>query len=193
VFRRWLSVTCRIPGGAHHVVAPHRPDERGDGPPRGWCVRAGSAGLFLLGRSRARARDARYLGDKRVGKHHRQHHTRERHGRTLRPPQRCASGVPASGAPGYCSVLPNTLALAKTLKLNGYSTAQFGKCHEVPVWQTSPAGPFDAWPTRRRRLRVLLRLHRRRSPPVVPVAVRGHDADRSEEDARRGLSPSWKT
>jgi arylsulfatase len=54
----------------------------------------------------------------------------------------------ASGSPGYCSVLPNTASpLAKTLKLNGYATAQFGKCHEVPVWQTSPAGPFDAWPT----------------------------------------------
>jgi arylsulfatase len=37
--------------------------------------------------------------------------------------------------------------LARTLKLNGYNTAQFGKCHEVPVWQTSPVGPFDAWPT----------------------------------------------
>jgi arylsulfatase A-like enzyme len=54
----------------------------------------------------------------------------------------------ASGSPGYCSVLPNTISpLARTLKLNGYATAQFGKCHEVPVWQTSPAGPFDAWPT----------------------------------------------
>ncbi|HXW57009.1 MAG TPA: arylsulfatase [Candidatus Cybelea sp.] len=54
----------------------------------------------------------------------------------------------ASGSPGYCSVIPNTCApLAKTLKLNGYATAQFGKCHEVPVWQTSSAGPFDAWPT----------------------------------------------
>jgi arylsulfatase len=54
----------------------------------------------------------------------------------------------ASGSPGYCSVLPNTASpLAKTLKLNGYSTAQFGKCHEVPVWETSPAGPFNAWPT----------------------------------------------
>lgn len=53
----------------------------------------------------------------------------------------------ATGAPGYTSVLPNTMApLAKTLKLNGYSTAQFGKCHEVPVWETSPAGPFNAWP-----------------------------------------------
>ncbi|MGG5890074.1 arylsulfatase [Falsiroseomonas sp. HC035] len=54
----------------------------------------------------------------------------------------------ATGAPGYSSVLPNSMSpLAKTLKLNGYNTAQFGKCHEVPVWQTSPAGPFDAWPT----------------------------------------------
>lgn len=54
----------------------------------------------------------------------------------------------ATGSPGYSSVLPNTAApLAKTLKLNGYSTAQFGKCHEVPVWETSPVGPFDAWPT----------------------------------------------
>jgi arylsulfatase A-like enzyme len=53
----------------------------------------------------------------------------------------------ATGAPGYCSVRPNSMApLAETLKLNGYSTAQFGKCHEVPVWQVSPAGPFDAWP-----------------------------------------------
>ncbi len=54
----------------------------------------------------------------------------------------------ATGAPGYCSVLPNSMSpLAKTLKYNGYSTAQFGKCHEVPVWQTSPVGPFNAWPT----------------------------------------------
>jgi arylsulfatase A-like enzyme len=54
----------------------------------------------------------------------------------------------ATGAPGYNSILPNTCApLARTLKLNGYATAQFGKCHEVPVWETSPAGPFDAWPT----------------------------------------------
>jgi arylsulfatase len=54
----------------------------------------------------------------------------------------------ATGAPGYNSVLPNVAApLAKTLKLNGYATAQFGKCHEVPVWETSSAGPFNAWPT----------------------------------------------
>ena len=53
----------------------------------------------------------------------------------------------ATSAPGYNSLCPNTkAALAMTLKLNGYSTAQFGKCHEVPVWQTSPLGPFDHWP-----------------------------------------------
>jgi arylsulfatase len=54
----------------------------------------------------------------------------------------------ATSAPGYSSVLPkNKAPLAMTLKLNGYSTSQFGKCHEVPVWQTSPMGPFDQWPT----------------------------------------------
>jgi arylsulfatase A-like enzyme len=54
----------------------------------------------------------------------------------------------ATSAPGYNSILPNTVSpIARTLKLNGYSTAQFGKCHEVPVWETSPVGPFDAWPT----------------------------------------------
>jgi arylsulfatase A-like enzyme len=54
----------------------------------------------------------------------------------------------ATSAPGMSSLRPNTKApLAMTLKLNGYSTAQFGKCHEVPVWQSSPMGPFDAWPS----------------------------------------------
>jgi arylsulfatase A-like enzyme len=54
----------------------------------------------------------------------------------------------ATSAPGYSSVRPNSAApLAETLKLNGYSTAQFGKCHEVPVWETSPMGPFDRWPS----------------------------------------------
>jgi arylsulfatase A-like enzyme len=37
--------------------------------------------------------------------------------------------------------------MAETLCLNGYSTAQLGKCHEVPVRDTSPMGPFDMWPT----------------------------------------------
>jgi len=54
----------------------------------------------------------------------------------------------ATSAPGYNSIRPDSAApLAETLKLNGYSTAQFGKCHEVPVWETSPMGPFRQWPT----------------------------------------------
>jgi arylsulfatase A-like enzyme len=57
-------------------------------------------------------------------------------------------GEMATSAPGYSSLRPNTVApLAEVLKLNGYSTAQFGKCHEVLSWQTSPIGPFDNWPT----------------------------------------------
>ncbi len=54
----------------------------------------------------------------------------------------------ATSAPGYTSMIPNTkAAVAKTLRENGYATAQFGKCHEVPVWETSPMGPFAHWPT----------------------------------------------
>ncbi len=54
----------------------------------------------------------------------------------------------ATSAPGYHSIWPNTAApLAEVLKLNGYATAQLGKCHEVPVWESSPMGPFRQWPT----------------------------------------------
>ena len=54
----------------------------------------------------------------------------------------------ATSAPGYNSIRPDNAApIAQTLLLNGYSTAQFGKCHEVPVWETSPMGPFHQWPT----------------------------------------------
>jgi arylsulfatase A-like enzyme len=53
----------------------------------------------------------------------------------------------ATSAPGNNTIRPkNKAPLAETLKLNGYSTAQFGKCHEVPVWEVSPIGPFDHWP-----------------------------------------------
>jgi arylsulfatase A-like enzyme len=54
----------------------------------------------------------------------------------------------ATSAPGYNSLRPNTCSpLAEVLKLNGYSTAQFGKCHEVPVFESTPIGPFEHWPT----------------------------------------------
>jgi arylsulfatase A-like enzyme len=54
----------------------------------------------------------------------------------------------ATSAPGYNSLRPNTCApVAEILKLNGYSTAQFGKCHEVPVFESTPIGPFHHWPT----------------------------------------------
>lgn len=54
----------------------------------------------------------------------------------------------ATAAPGYSSVRPNTaVTIAEVLRLNGYSTSQFGKCHEVPTWEWNPMGPFDRWPT----------------------------------------------
>ncbi|RDH79105.1 arylsulfatase [Mycolicibacterium moriokaense] len=54
----------------------------------------------------------------------------------------------ATSAPGNSSIRPKEKApIAETLRLNGYSTAQFGKCHEVPGWEVTPAGPFHQWPT----------------------------------------------
>ena len=53
---------------------------------------------------------------------------------------------PARRATARCCPTPCRRSRGRC-KLNGYSTAQFGKCHEVPVWETSPVGPFDAWPT----------------------------------------------
>ena len=53
-----------------------------------------------------------------------------------------------AGYPGYNTLWPKSAAsVAEVLKDNGYSTAAFGKWHNTPVWQVSPAGPFDRWPT----------------------------------------------
>ncbi len=54
----------------------------------------------------------------------------------------------ATAFPGNTGVRPQAIApLAETLRLNGYGTAAFGKYHEAPVWEISPVGPFDRWPT----------------------------------------------
>src|SRR5262249_59406525 len=42
----------------------------------------------------------------------------------------------------------NIAPLAQVLRLNGYSTAHFGKNPETPTWEISPSGPTDRWPTR---------------------------------------------
>ena len=55
----------------------------------------------------------------------------------------------ATAFPGNTGVRPNSVApLAETLRLNGYSTAAFGKYHETAPWEVSVSGPYDRWPTR---------------------------------------------
>jgi len=55
----------------------------------------------------------------------------------------------ATGYPGATGQIPNTTApVAETLRLNGYSTAAFGKWHETAAWEASVSGPMDRWPTR---------------------------------------------
>jgi len=55
----------------------------------------------------------------------------------------------ATGFPGNTGQRPNRVApLAEMVRLNGYSTAFFGKNHETAPWEVSPSGPTDRWPTR---------------------------------------------
>jgi arylsulfatase A-like enzyme len=50
--------------------------------------------------------------------------------------------------PGYNSLVPRSVAtIGKILTDNGYGTSWFGKNHNVPDWQSTPAGPFNLWPT----------------------------------------------
>jgi arylsulfatase len=50
--------------------------------------------------------------------------------------------------PGNTGQIPNEVApVAEMLRLNGYSTAAFGKWHETAAWEASASGPFDRWPT----------------------------------------------
>jgi len=54
----------------------------------------------------------------------------------------------ATGFPGNTGIRPLSVApLAEMLRLNGYSTAAFGKYHETPPWEVSVSGPLDRWPT----------------------------------------------
>lgn len=54
----------------------------------------------------------------------------------------------ATGYPGYSGIIPKgTATFAELLKHAGYTSAWFGKNHNVPDNQTSPAGPFENWPT----------------------------------------------
>lgn len=55
----------------------------------------------------------------------------------------------ATAFPGNQGRRPESVApLAEMLRLNGYSTAAFGKYHETAPWEVSVSGPFDRWPTR---------------------------------------------
>ncbi|MEU4690106.1 arylsulfatase [Actinoplanes sp. NPDC023714] len=49
---------------------------------------------------------------------------------------------------GYAGEIPKSSALgAEVLRQYGYSTAAFGKWHNTPAVETTPAGPFHNWPS----------------------------------------------
>ncbi len=54
----------------------------------------------------------------------------------------------ATAFPGNTGVRPQSITpVADVLRMNGYSTAAFGKYHETPPWEGSVSGPYDRWPT----------------------------------------------
>ena len=54
----------------------------------------------------------------------------------------------ATAFPGNTGIRPQSVTpLAEILRLNGFSTAAFGKYHETPPWEVSVSGPYDRWPT----------------------------------------------
>jgi arylsulfatase A-like enzyme len=56
----------------------------------------------------------------------------------------------SSGYPGYNGYWPKSVtSFPEVLRRHGYNTAAFGKWHNTPQWEISPAGPFDRWPTSR--------------------------------------------
>jgi Sulfatase len=56
-------------------------------------------------------------------------------------------GELSTGYPGYDSIIgPENATIGTILRDNGYATSWFGKNHNTPSFQYSPAGPFDQWP-----------------------------------------------
>ena len=50
--------------------------------------------------------------------------------------------------PGNTGRIPSNVApVAEMLRHNGFSTAAFGKWHELAAWEASVSGTFDRWPT----------------------------------------------
>ena len=100
----------------------------------------------------------------------------------------------ATSAPGYNSLRPNTCA-----PLRGHPAAERvldGAVRQVPRGagvRVQPDRPVRPLAASRRRVRVLLRVHRRREQPVAPGAVRADLAGGAVGDAGGRLSPDGRS
>jgi arylsulfatase A-like enzyme len=98
----------------------------------------------------------------------------------------------ATGAPGYNSVLPNTISpLARTPKLNGYSTAQFGKMPRSASVGDESGGAIRRLANGRRRLRIFLSSAARRTSGTRHCMKAPRRSNPSERPKR--VITSWRT
>ena len=98
-----------------------------------------------------------------------------------------------TGFPGYTGIIPRSSALVpKMLGDNGYATAMFGKWHNTPEPDISPAGPFDRWPTGLG-FDYFYGFNQGEARSVSSDAVSQHDACRAAEDVRSRATTSRRT
>jgi arylsulfatase len=98
----------------------------------------------------------------------------------------------ATGAPGYCSVLPNTCARCQDAQVERLCHRAVRQVPRSPGVADQPGGPVQCLAHRRRRLRVFLRLHRREAHQWYPSLYEGRRRSRWSEPPRRGIT-SWRT
>src|SRR5207248_5889781 len=83
-----------------------------------------------------------------------------------------------TGFPGYTGIIPQSTAMVpEILRDNGYATAMFGKAHNTPEMEISPAGPYQARAS-------LERNHQRAGLESHPTSSRGHSRYQGEAAQR---------
>ena len=116
---------------------------------------------------------------------HRPQPPQRRHRRHHRDGHRLSPATPASSR----RARPRS---SEMLRDNGYATAMFGKWHNTPEPEISPAGPFDRWPTGLG-FDYFYGFNQGETQPVLPDALSQHDAGRRSRSRPSRATTSPRT